>query len=71
LAQARAAGARIEALDGEGVVDTIMRFAHAHGITQIFLVNRMTNSWWDRIFGRPVEHLIRAAENIDVRVFPE
>jgi len=71
LAQARAAGARIEALDGEGIVDTIMRFAHAHGVSQIFLVNRMTNSWWDRIFGRPVEHLIRAAQNIDVRVFPE
>jgi two-component system sensor histidine kinase KdpD len=70
LAQARAASARIEALDGEDPADTIMQFARAHGITQIFLPNRMSNSWWDRIFGRPVEHLIRAAENIDVRVFP-
>jgi two-component system sensor histidine kinase KdpD len=70
LAQARAAGARIEALDGEDPADTIMQFARAHGITQIFLGNRMSNSWWDRIFGTPVEHLIRAAENIDVRVFP-
>jgi len=70
LAQARAAKARIEALDGEDPADTIMQFARAHGITQIFMANRMSNSWWDRIFGRPVEHLIRAAENIDVRVFP-
>jgi two-component system sensor histidine kinase KdpD len=70
LAQAQAAGARIEVLDGEDPADTIMQFARAHGITQIFLANRMSNSWWDRIFGRPVEHLIRAAENIDVRVFP-
>jgi two-component system sensor histidine kinase KdpD len=70
LAQAGVANARIEALDGEDPVDTIMRFARAHGITQIFLPNRMSNSWWDRIFGGPVEHLIRAAENIDVRVFP-
>jgi len=70
LAQARAANARIETLDGEDPTDTIMQFARAHGITQIFLANRMSNSWWDRIFGRPVEHLIRAAENIDVRVFP-
>jgi two-component system sensor histidine kinase KdpD len=70
LAQARAANARIEALDGEDPADTIMQFARAHGITQIFLKNRMSNSWWDRIFGSPVEHLIRAAENIDVRVFP-
>jgi len=70
LAQARAAGARIEVLDGEDAAPTIMEFARAHGITQIFMANRMSNSWWDRIFGRPVEHLIRAAENIDVRVFP-
>jgi two-component system sensor histidine kinase KdpD len=70
LAQARAASARIEALDGEDPADTIMQFARAHGITQIFLANRMSNSWWDRMFGRPVERLIRAAENIDVRVFP-
>jgi K+-sensing histidine kinase KdpD len=70
LTQARAASARIEALDGEDPADTIMQFARAHGITQIFLANRLSNSWWDRTFGRPVEHLIRAAENIDVRVFP-
>jgi two-component system sensor histidine kinase KdpD len=70
LSHARAAGARIEALDGEDPTYTIMQFARAHGITQIFLANRMSHSWWDRIFGRPVERLIRAAENIDVRVFP-
>ena len=70
LSHAQAAGARIEALDGEDPAHTIMQFARAHGITQIFLANRMSNNWWDRVFGRPVEHLIRAAENIDVRVFP-
>jgi two-component system sensor histidine kinase KdpD len=70
LAEARAAGARIETLDGEDPADTIMQFARAHGITQIFLANRLSKSWWDHVFGRPVEHLIRAAENIDVRVFP-
>jgi two-component system, OmpR family, sensor histidine kinase KdpD len=70
LARARAASARIELLDGEDPAHTIMEFARAHGITQIFMANRMSSSWWDRIFGRPVDHLIRAAENIDVRVFP-
>jgi two-component system sensor histidine kinase KdpD len=70
LSYARAANARIEPLDGEDPTDAIMQFACAHGITQIFLLNRMSNNWWDRIFGRVVERLIRAAENIDVRVFP-
>jgi two-component system sensor histidine kinase KdpD len=70
LSYAAAAGARIEPLDGEDPTDAVMQFARAHGITQIFLLNRMANNWWDRIFGRLVERLIRAAENIDVRVFP-
>jgi len=70
LAQARVANARIEALDGDDAADTIMQFARGHGITQIFMANKTSDSWWERIFGRPVEHLIRAAENIDVRVFP-
>jgi two-component system sensor histidine kinase KdpD len=70
LAQARAANARIEALDGEDPADTIMQFARSHGVTQIFLANKLSHNWWDRIFGQPVDHLIRAAENIDVRVFP-
>ena len=70
LEEARAVNARIEALDGEDATDAIMEFARTHGITQIFMANRMNTSWWDRIFGRPLDHLVRAAENIDVRVFP-
>jgi two-component system sensor histidine kinase KdpD len=70
LSYAQAAEARLEALDGDDPTDTIMHFARSHGITQIFLVNKMSHTWWDRIFGRPVEHLIRQAQNIDVRVFP-
>ena len=70
LDRARSVDARIEALDGEDPADAFMQFARSHGVTQIFLGNRMNQSWWDRIFGRPLDHLIRAAENIDVRVFP-
>ena len=70
LDEARAVDARIEALDGDDPADAIIQFARAHGITQIFMGNRMNLGWWDRIFGRPLDHLIRAAENIDVRVFP-
>jgi len=70
LDRARSVDARIEALDGEDPADAFMQFARSHGVTQIFLGNRMNQSWWDRVFGRPLDHLIRAAENIDVRVFP-
>jgi two-component system sensor histidine kinase KdpD len=70
LNEARTVSARVEALDGEDAADAIMEFARSHGITQIFAGNRMNSSWWDRIFGQPLDHLIRAAEKIDVRVFP-
>ena len=69
LAQAKAA--QIEALDGEDPVDTIMAFARGHGITQIFLANRKHESLWARLFGSPLDQLIREAETIDIRVFPQ
>jgi two-component system, OmpR family, sensor histidine kinase KdpD len=70
LAIARQNGAQIEALDGEDTVETIMRFARAHGITQIFIEQSPKLSWLDRILGSEVDDLIRKAEGIDVRVFP-
>jgi two-component system sensor histidine kinase KdpD len=71
LAQARAAQAQIVALDGEDEVDTLLRFARSHGITQIFVANRRRDGWRERIFGGPLDSLIQAAENMDVRVFPQ
>jgi two-component system, OmpR family, sensor histidine kinase KdpD len=71
LAQARAAQAHIEALDGEDEVDTLLRFARTRCITQIFVANRRRHSWRERIFGGPLDRLIQAAESMDVRVFPQ
>jgi two-component system sensor histidine kinase KdpD len=70
LALGRQLGAQIEPLDGEDAVDTIMRFARARGITQIFVGRNAQENWWDRIWGGDVDRLIREAEGIDVRVFP-
>ena len=36
----------------------------------IFIGHSDRDSWRDRVFGDPVLRLIRAAEGIDVRVFP-
>jgi two-component system, OmpR family, sensor histidine kinase KdpD len=71
LAQARAAHAHIEALDGEDEVDTLLQFARSRCITQIFVANRRRDDWRERIFGGPLERLIQAAESMDVRVFPQ
>jgi K+-sensing histidine kinase KdpD len=47
-----------------------MQFARSHGITQIFIGHSLRQDWRDKFFGGPVDRLIRAAEGMDVRVFP-
>ena len=70
LASARQAGAHVDALDGDDPVEALMDFARTHRITQIFVGHRRKNHWWYRLVGGPIDRLIRAAEGIDVRVFP-
>lgn len=67
---ARSKGAEIAVLDGEDPVDTILRFARQRGITQIYVGQKGREKWWERAFGSDLDRLIRAAEGIDVRVFP-
>ncbi len=67
---AREKGAEIAELDGEDPVDTLLRFARQRGITQIYVSQRGRENWWERVFGTDLDRLIRAAEGMDVRVFP-
>jgi K+-sensing histidine kinase KdpD len=70
LANARGAGARVEVLRAEDPVDSVVRYARAHGITQIFVSHGTGNDWKTRLWGNPVSRLIRVATGMDVRVFP-
>jgi two-component system sensor histidine kinase KdpD len=70
LAEAREMAAQTEALDGDDPVETLMDYARTHRITQIFVGHPSQKHWWDRFLGGPLDRLIRAAEGIDVRVFP-
>ena len=49
----------------------IIEFAGQKRITQIFIGHSSHENWRDQFFGDPVLRLIRAAEGIDVRVFPD
>jgi two-component system sensor histidine kinase KdpD len=70
LKEAGQVGAQTAALDGYDPVETLMDFARTHRITQIFVGHPSRIHWWDRFLGGPLDRLIRAAEGIDVRVFP-
>jgi K+-sensing histidine kinase KdpD len=70
LAKARESGAQVEVLEGEDPVETIVRYARSHGITQIFVGHSAKKHLGTRMFGSTVSRLVRAARGIDVRVFP-
>ncbi len=70
LSYAREAGANVEVLASEDPMEGILRFARQSGITQIFIGHSLRHRWWNRLFGNPVDHLIRHAEGIDLCIFP-
>ena len=70
LAHARDSGARVDVLEADDPVETIVQYARSHGVTQILVGHSMKNDWRTRLWGTPVSRLIRAAEGMDVRVFP-
>jgi two-component system sensor histidine kinase KdpD len=71
LAIARAADAEIEILEGDDPVAAILDFARSHGITQLFIGHSQQSGIGPRLWGNPVEKLIRNSRGMDVRVFPQ
>ncbi len=63
--------AHVETLEGKDPVKTILEYARTHGVTQIFVGHNLRRSWRNRLGGTPLDRLIRGAEGIDVRVFPQ
>jgi len=68
---ARAQQAHVETVEGKDPIKTILEYARAHNITQIFVGHHLRRSWRSRLGGTPLDRLIRDAEGIDVRVFPQ
>jgi two-component system sensor histidine kinase KdpD len=63
-------GAETRVLEGDEPIEAILRFARANRITQIFVGHTLRQGWWRRFTGGPLDRLIQAAEDMDVRVFP-
>lgn len=68
---ARAQQAHVETLEGKDPVKTILDYARAHGVTQVFVGHNLRRSWRSRLGGTPLDRLVRDADGIDVRVFPQ
>ena len=68
---ARAQHAHVAVLEGKDPIRTILGYAQKQGITQIFVGHNLRRGWRNRLAGTPLDRLIRDAEGIDVRVFPQ
>jgi two-component system, OmpR family, sensor histidine kinase KdpD len=68
---ARAQSARLEVLEGRDPVRTIIEHARRRNITQIFVGHSLAQGWRARLRGAPLHRLIREADGMDVRVFPQ
>ena len=68
---ARAQQAHVEILEGKDPINAILGYAQKQGMTQIFVGHNLRRTWRARLGGTPLDRLIRDAEGIDVRVFPQ
>ena len=68
---AQHAGASIEILEGDDPIGAILEFAHERNVTQVFVGHGLASKWWHRWTGGAVGRLIRGAQGMDVRVFPQ
>jgi two-component system sensor histidine kinase KdpD len=71
LTAARDAGAQIEILEGDDPVETLLSFARARGITQLFIGHSQRSGIRFRVTGNPVDRLISNSQGMDIRVFPQ
>jgi K+-sensing histidine kinase KdpD len=71
LRRARELGAEIHSLTDIDPATAILDFAAQRGVTQIFVGRSCTTpDFWTRVHGNLAIRLIRAAEGIDVVVYP-
>jgi len=64
------AGAKVCVLKGDDPVEAILDFARSNRITQLYIGHSAETGLMIRLRGDPVARLIRAAEDMDVRIFP-
>ena len=70
LQVAREAQAEVLVLDSEDEISAIIDFAHQERITQIYIGHGAGKNWRDRFTGAVADRLIKAAEGMDVKLFP-
>jgi two-component system, OmpR family, sensor histidine kinase KdpD len=66
---ARESGAFTEILSGADPVDVIIDCCRSRGITQLFIGHSQRSRF--RVWGDPINRLIRRSQGMDIRIFPQ
>ena len=67
---ARELGAEVHVLEATDSAEAILDFARAQAVTQLFVGHSLGSRWREVLFGNPLDRMIRAADTMDVRIFP-
>jgi len=67
---ARELGAEVHVLESTDSAQAILDFARAQAVTQLFVGHSQGSRWRELLFGNPLDRMIRAANTMDVRIFP-
>jgi len=67
---ARQMGAELHVLESTDSAQAILDFARSQAVTQLFVGHSLSSRWREMLFGNPLDQLIRAADTMDVRIFP-
>lgn len=70
LALARELEADVHVLEASDPIAAIIRLARAQKVTQIFVGHSAPNRWKEMWSRSPIDRLIKAATDIDIRIFP-
>ena len=68
---AREAGVELVLLESDDEVEAIIEFARKERITQLYIGQSSVRDWRMRLTGTVADRLIKAAEGIDVKLFPQ
>jgi two-component system sensor histidine kinase KdpD len=70
LTLAKEMGAETHVLESARPIEAILEFARTHRITQIFVGHSSRGRWQELVGGSPLDRLIEATEDMDLRIFP-
>jgi two-component system sensor histidine kinase KdpD len=60
-----------EIVEGLDLAAAVVQFAHAHGVTQVFMGRSVSKNWQQRLHGTTLQRVVRLARDIEITIVAE